>query len=209
MLYFAYGSNMLTSRMVKRVPSAKKVTIATLPGHKLMFHKVSVDGTGKCDIMPVDTGDTVYGVVYWIPRGEKRYLDRAEGLHYGYETKRLTVYTPDGQRMRVFAYYATDVDVSYKPSKAYKRLVVKGAHEHQLPADYIAKLQAVETVPTVVKPATQVRIISKTAKKERPANIKFTFKPSRPGTPTLTEIPKGTVIKQYDEKGRLVGERVV
>lgn len=48
-LNFAYGSNMLTDRLRERVPSARPVAVARLAGHSLRWHKVSIDGSGKCD----------------------------------------------------------------------------------------------------------------------------------------------------------------
>jgi len=88
MHYFSYGSNMSIRRMVKRVPSAKVVTVARLSGHILKYHKASKDGSGKCDVLETEQiEDTVYGVVFDIAEGEKTNLDRAEGLGYGYEAK--------------------------------------------------------------------------------------------------------------------------
>ena len=49
MLYFAYGSNLSSARMAARVPSARVVARAQLPGHALRFHKVGRDGSAKCD----------------------------------------------------------------------------------------------------------------------------------------------------------------
>src|SRR5438128_1900656 len=62
MLYFAYGSNMLTQRLKARVPSASPKTVAVLFDHGLRFHKRSQDGSGKCDIVKCP-GEVVHGVV--------------------------------------------------------------------------------------------------------------------------------------------------
>ncbi len=48
-VYLAYGSNMSTARLRKRMPSCKPLGIATLPGHALRFHKRSMDKSGKCN----------------------------------------------------------------------------------------------------------------------------------------------------------------
>lgn len=50
-LNFAYGSNMLTARLRERVSSARPVGTACLPGFSLRWHKVSVDRSGKCDVV--------------------------------------------------------------------------------------------------------------------------------------------------------------
>ena len=41
---FAYGSNMLTSRLRRRCPSAMPLGVATLIGYELRWHKKSKDG---------------------------------------------------------------------------------------------------------------------------------------------------------------------
>lgn len=58
-LYFAYGSNMLFARIRERVFSVKRIGVAALRGYKLRWHKVSVDGSGKCNVVPSgDNGAT-------------------------------------------------------------------------------------------------------------------------------------------------------
>ena len=58
MLYFAYGSNMLTERLKARVSSATPIGKANLSDHGLRFHKKSKDGSGKCDIIKSPDDDT-------------------------------------------------------------------------------------------------------------------------------------------------------
>lgn len=148
--YFAYGSNMLTSRLRERTPSARPLCQATLSGYSLRFHKISKkDGSGKCDAF--ETGameDTVHGMVFLIDPAEKAELDRAEGLGYGYMEKTVTLQTISGQ-MEAVMYIATTIDADLKPYNWYKELVVAGAIEHQLPRDYITAIQCVvsETDP--------------------------------------------------------------
>jgi len=48
-LYFAYGSNMLSARLQERAPSATAIAIGKISGHRLCWHKRSRDGSGKCD----------------------------------------------------------------------------------------------------------------------------------------------------------------
>jgi hypothetical protein len=42
-LYFAYGSNMCTKRLVRRVGEVEKVAVGYIPGRTLTFDKVSDD----------------------------------------------------------------------------------------------------------------------------------------------------------------------
>ncbi len=68
-----------------RVPTARAVTTARLPGHVLRFHKRSDDGSAKCNMVKTGrTEDEVYGVIFEIEGTEKALLDKAEGLCKGY-----------------------------------------------------------------------------------------------------------------------------
>ena len=144
-LYFAYGSNMLTRRLLGRTPSARTVGVATLPGHELRWHKVSKDGSGKCDIVPAAADSVVYGVLYEIALTDKAALDIAEGLGWGYQQVQLEVLSDIGPLLAL-SYQATNIDHGTRPYDWYKALVVSGAREHALPLDYV---QALETVAAV------------------------------------------------------------
>ncbi|MCV0416424.1 MAG: gamma-glutamylcyclotransferase [Brevundimonas sp.] len=138
---FAYGSNMATARLRARCPSARAIGIAELPGHELYWHKRSSDGSGKCDIVACGAG-SVFGVLYEIANDEKRDLDRAEGLGFGYEEIEIEVLC-GGDPVKAKAYRATDTDTALRPYTWYRGLVLAGAKEHGLPAPYIAVLESV------------------------------------------------------------------
>jgi gamma-glutamylcyclotransferase len=150
-LYFAYGSNMLTSRLREgtRCPTARLVGTATLRDYILKWHKRGKDGSGKCDVVASEDGIArVYGVLFEIDEKEKAALDRAEGFGHGYDRADFTVLL-NGQSVRAMAYIATNIDASLKPLDSYRDYVVKGAIEHGLPEAYIATLKAVETMQAV------------------------------------------------------------
>lgn len=148
LLYFAYGSNMSTPRLVSRVPSANVVATASLEGHRLRFHKKSITGSGKCDIENTkNPEDLVWGIVFEILETEKPLLDVKEGLGEGYDDKWVSVVKGDGEVIDVFTYYATIIDSSLKPFSWYKEHVLRGAEEHSLPSEYIKTIQAVESFP--------------------------------------------------------------
>lgn len=157
-LYFAYGSNMLAARLRERTPSARPVAVAGLPGHALRWHKPGLDGSGKCDVVAVaDPAACVHGVLYEIARAEKPQLDRAESLGVGYAERHAPVQVTsavafagqaprragDGWRtVEALLYVALRVDAGRLPFDWYRALVVAGAREHALPADYVAALEA-------------------------------------------------------------------
>lgn len=148
MKYFAYGSNMFTRRLQKRVPSAQAVAVAVLAGYRLCFHKKSNDGSGKCNALRTDNAqDAVLGVVFEMDPSEKARLDDAEGLGKGYRERAIEVVGPQGQ-MTAFIYVAeaNAIDASVKPYTWYKQFVVYGAHQHSLPDAYIQQIEMVDAV---------------------------------------------------------------
>jgi hypothetical protein len=84
----------------------------------------------------------VHGVVFQIPLDEKPALDVAEGLGKGYREMRCTVAELGGELIAAFIYVAEAdaVDESLLPYTWYKRIVLSGAHEHDLPATYVAAI---------------------------------------------------------------------
>jgi gamma-glutamylcyclotransferase (GGCT)/AIG2-like uncharacterized protein YtfP len=142
--YFAYGSNMLSRRIVERVPSARRLGLAVLEGYALRWHKVGQDGSGKCDVVQVASA-RVHGVVYTFDAEHKPLLDAAEGLGRGYEERELSLQV-EGVRVSALAYVATATDQRVRPFSWYKALVLGGAIENGLPQDYVASLGAVPAV---------------------------------------------------------------
>lgn len=146
--YFAYGSNMATARLRGRMPSAEPLGLATLPGHALRFHKRSTDKSGKCNAFATGDGeDAVIGVLFSFNPVDRAALDKAEGAGKGYEPTVITVINDKGRRRKVLTYFATPeaIDDSLKPYSWYKGHVLVGAHEHDLPHDYVAEcIEAVQ-----------------------------------------------------------------
>lgn len=164
MLCFCYGSNMSHRRLQARIPSARFVAVAELPAHRLRFHKSAGDGSAKCDAE--ETGnpeDRVIGVVYEIADAEKHDLDRHEALGFGYDEKQVVLKSAKGA-LHAWMYYATRINNSLKPFHWYKDHVLIGARENGLPTDYIARIEAVESVddPKPERHARELSIYSNT-----------------------------------------------
>lgn len=139
--YFAYGSNMLSKRLQERTPSASVITTGHIKNHRLTFNKVSMDGSGKCDIeITNQETDIIYGVLFNIKSSEKPKLDIAEGLGKGYDEKLIEIETTEGTE-KALTYMATKTEKALQPYHWYKAIVICGAIEHQLPQDYIEWLR--------------------------------------------------------------------
>lgn len=148
MLYFAYGSNMSSSRLLARVPSARKLGTGMLHAHQLCFHKVGRDGSAKCDARETGNSDhVVHGVLFIIEPEDRSALDEVEGVGRGYEVKDVTVRMFDDQELTAFTYYATHVDVSLRPFDWYRQHVIYGAAEHNLPDAYQQYIRLIESIP--------------------------------------------------------------
>jgi len=148
MRYFAYGSNMATSRLraPNRAPSARSLGVEVLRQHSLRFHKKSQDVSGKCDAYSTGrTADVVVGVVFEVDPRDKAALDGAEGLGRGYEEREVPV-EMDGETVRAFCYLAEPewMQVNLAPYDWYKDWILLGAREHGLPEHYIRSIEMVE-----------------------------------------------------------------
>jgi len=145
--YFAYGSNMLERRLhaADRAPSARVIGTGFVTGRRLTFAKLSIDGSGKCDIeITGKAEDRVYGVLFEIDNAEKAALDRVEGLGKGYDDEVVRVVTADSACNAV-TYVALMKAPDLRPYDWYKAFVVAGAVEHGLPGDYVDRLKAIES----------------------------------------------------------------
>jgi len=144
--YFAYGSNLHPLRLRERVPSAELVGVAALPGHRLVFHKKSDDGSSKCNLVNTNVEtDLIHGAIYQIDPGDKPRLDRYEGKGYREEQVSLTI---QGDEYVCFAYVAQPSHIvsGLPPYHWYKALVMLGAEYLAFPAPYLAALDAVESM---------------------------------------------------------------
>jgi hypothetical protein len=147
-LYFGYGSNMLSARLMARTPSAVAYRTGYVPERRLTFHKMSDDRSFKCDAERTgNVADRVEGVLFWIDCAQKKALDDAEALGRGYDETILEVITAHGTE-RARAYVATpgSTDAARRPYHWYKALVIAGAVQHSLPGPYIDAIRAVPSV---------------------------------------------------------------
>jgi cation transport regulator ChaC len=147
-LYFAYGSNLLTTRLRARCPSAAFQTTATAAGYEVSFGKKSVDGSGKATLRHSgQSGDGAIGAVFRISESELTALDRAEGVDYRRDDAFHVRCRRGGESLDVVTYVAKELHDELRPYDWYLALVVAGAAEHRLPAGYVARLCSRGSIP--------------------------------------------------------------
>ena len=141
MRFFAVGTNMDEERLRNWIPSAERLSIASLSGFTLRWHKRSSEG-GK--LAPLRTGqpdDIVWGVVYEVDRLAWQQIDEGQ-RDAGYREERVTVVGPDGAEHDASVYVACDemIDDSITPMRSYRDPIVKAARVNGLPAEYVDEL---------------------------------------------------------------------
>lgn len=147
MKYFAYGSNMSFARLQQRCPSARFVGAFTLKGHQLKFHKNGQDTSAKCDAFETNNEfDLVYGALFDLDDTDKETLDRIEGLGRGYNQKTVSVENETLGKVDAITYYAIDINENLLPFSWYLNHVIIGAKQSELPSDYLALIEIIESV---------------------------------------------------------------
>jgi gamma-glutamylcyclotransferase len=151
MLYFAYGSNMDWERITDRdrAPSAQFLLKATLPGYKLAFTRCSEkQQTGTADVV-LCSGGLVWGVVFEIDPGDSDKLDAAEGVNFrAYRPEPITVLAENDatRHLRVLTYVVCQKAATHQPPAPwYLNHIVNGAIRWDLPAEYRAEIQRIQT----------------------------------------------------------------
>jgi hypothetical protein len=136
--YFAYGSNLLSRRLIARASSARALGAAFASGHRLSLGKPGRDGSGKATLVE-EPGARVWGALYAIELRDWGGLDACEP---GYSRVKLTVTMANGDRIAAETYIAPESAHAQVATPEYKRFIVDGAYEHGLPAEYIIALEA-------------------------------------------------------------------
>jgi len=144
MLYFAYGSNMNSAEMTRdeKCPGALFAGTGYLINRRLVINKKSRK-RGIAANIESSYGEKVYGVIYDITdEDEWINLDKTES---GYIRVNANVRMfPDRHIESAITYEAApDYIVSEGATlKVYRDMLVKGAHEHNLPDEYVEFLES-------------------------------------------------------------------
>lgn len=146
--YFAFGSNMLSTRLKRRCPGAGFEAVATAPGREVRFDKRSEDTSGKANLVAGD-GPAAVGVVYRVPAAELRLLDAVEGPGYRREDGLPVTCLRTGRSFEAVTYRAREPVPGLQPYDWYLALVLAGLAEHAIDAACVGRLRA---TPFVIDP---------------------------------------------------------
>lgn len=141
-LYFAYGSNLVLDRLRERVHVVDALGAARLDGHRLVCDKAGRDGSAKANLV-VDPGDHVWGALYRLEAQRMQRLDRFEG---GYQRCEVRV-EARGEVHRALTYRSERRTADPVPFDWYRQLILEGARDHGLPADWLVRLEALPCRP--------------------------------------------------------------
>lgn len=142
MYYFAYGSNMSTKRLQSRISSATPAGRGKLSGYALRFHKVSIDKSGKCDVVKSDSASFVEGVLFLIDTNQKYDLN---SIVKGYLPKTMNVELESGGVVEALVYCAEKTNSNLNPYSWYLQHVVVGAQEAGLSQEYTRLLESTKS----------------------------------------------------------------
>jgi cation transport regulator ChaC len=137
-VYFAYGSNLLTSECERTMKDAQAYGMAYLPGYRLVFTKHSTTRNGDAASITPDPHSMVWGFLYRLTDEDEAKLTAREG---GYHEQSVTVQLieADGDTTPVeaFTYIANAAcPKECGPPDAYLDLIIRGARERNLPQEY-------------------------------------------------------------------------
>jgi cation transport regulator ChaC len=152
--YFAYGSNLMLAEIRRSCPSAVRKCVVKLPDFALTFPRKSINR--NCGVASIEArqGSVVWGGVYEIPTSERQELEKREGFRRN-RPGSSNSYAPQGAIVFVDGNFAKPLNVITfvanpqanppLPSDEYKNLIIAGAREWNLSAEYIARLVQIES----------------------------------------------------------------
>jgi hypothetical protein len=124
---------------------------ARVPGWRLVFDKpgIAMEDEGYANLRP-DPAAEVFGVLYELTLPELQHVELTEGVLLGnYARVDVEAFAlADGAGpIRAVSLASPNENPAILPTARYMALVVAGAEEHWLPAEWIAALRAVPSAP--------------------------------------------------------------
>jgi hypothetical protein len=139
------GSNMSRDRKEERTGAIRDARRCRLLGYRFAFNKRSgrVPGAAFANIVSDDTS-TVWSVAYLCNKDAFERLDHFEGVLSGhYKHLSVSVVLDNGDVLDAITYVAGESYICEEraPTDVYLNAILVGAREHQLPAEYIERIE--------------------------------------------------------------------
>lgn len=151
--YFAYGSNMqIATLRGRRGVAFTQALPARVPGWRLVLDKPPLIPVGHAfaNIVADPTAE-VLGVLYALTAADLEHVELTEGVRIGNYAAVDVLAWPlagsDPAPRAARSLSSSRRDPSLRPSTRYMELLIAGALEHGLPADYVAALRAIPAEP--------------------------------------------------------------
>ena len=150
--YFAYGSNMQAATLRgRRGITWSRAIPARLVGWRFVCDKPPLfPGMREsyANLVPEEGAET-YGVLFELQADDLAHVELTEGVLIGNYRRVDVLAEPLGRGASVAAAtLVTDArDAALAPSERYRALLVEGAREHGLPADWITFLEGLPARP--------------------------------------------------------------
>ncbi len=136
MYHFAYGSNLNHKQMNCRCPDNKFIKRAYLDNYSFVYDGFSSNRGGAVANILESADSIVWGGLYEISKSDLANLDRREGYPKSYDRKELEVKDDHGNIYKAKTYFRIGEKVGI-PSNKYRKTVVNGAKDCDLPDDYV------------------------------------------------------------------------
>lgn len=146
--YFAYGSNMQSATLRgRRGIEYQRAVAARVPGWRLVLDKPPLLGSGGAFANIVeDPAASVHGVLFEIGAAELEHIELTEGVLIGNYARvivpALPLHPSDSEILLAHSLSSDRRGHAEPPSSRYMALLIEGAIEHDLPADYIDLLRS-------------------------------------------------------------------
>lgn len=137
LIYFAYGSNLKKEQMDERNVAIYKSHKGFIKDYKLEFNKQSKDGSSKANITKL-IGEIVWGVCFELDTNGFENLRKYEK---GYEELEVTVYNENQESLFTAKTFISSKICDKLPTKDYLGKIIEGAKQHEIPEDYISKIE--------------------------------------------------------------------
>ncbi len=150
--YFAYGSNMQSATLRgRRGIGFLRAVPARAVGWRLVFDKPPLIAIGESFANIIrDAATHTLGVAYEVTEVDLQRIELTEGVLLGnYHRVHLPVVplSPGATALDAVSLTSPQRDAQLQPSTRYMELVISGALEHGLPAEYVAALRAIPAKP--------------------------------------------------------------